>query len=179
MRQGIRHKMTVKNLNTSEYSSYYQPYIDICGNRGLVEGLEYNLIETFEFLKSIPFNRHEYSYDKGKWTIKQLIQHLIDTERIFTYRALRFARNDSTELPGYDENKYVPQSKANHREFIDLIEEFSVVRKSTVSLFKSFNDEMLMRSGKANNNEMSVRAMAFIIIGHCNHHCKVIKERYL
>lgn len=179
MQQEIRHKMTVKNLNTSEYGSYYQPYIDICGKRELLDGLDYNLIETCEFLKSIPSNRHEYSYDKGKWTIKELVQHLIDTERIFTYRALRFARHDSTDLTGYDENKYVPQSIANKREFIDLIEEFNIVRKSTVSLFKSFNKDMLIRMGKANNNSMSVRAMAFIITGHCNHHCKVIKERYL
>ena len=179
MQPEILLNMTVADLNTSEYGAFYQPYLEICGNKELIEGLKFNLEKTSEFFKSIPRMKHEYSYEKGKWTIKELIQHLIDTERIFAYRALRFARNDSTDLPGYDHNDYVPQSKANKRELNELIEEFTAVRNSSISLFKSFSENMLLKSGNANNNPMSVRAIAFILVGHCNHHCKVIEERYL
>ena len=179
MQPEILLNMKVKDLNIGEYGAFYQPYLDICGNEELIEGLKFNLAKTSEFFKSIPLMKHEYSYENGKWTTKELIQHLIDTERIFAYRALRFARNDSTDLPGYDHNNYVPQSKADKREFKELIEEFIIVRNSSISLFKSFSANMMLKSGNSNNNQMSVRAIAFILVGHCNHHCKVIEERYL
>ncbi len=171
--------MTVKDLNMNEYASYYQSYIDKCGHEELNEGLRYNLNNTNEFLNSIPAGKLDYSYSEGKWTIKEIIQHLIDTERIFTYRALRFSRNDFTKLPGYDENEYALNSNANKREFQDLLDEFNFVRNASLLLFKSFSNEMLMKSGKANNNEISVRAIAFILVGHCTHHYQVIRERYL
>ena len=179
MRQEIPLNMTVANLNKDEYGSFYQTYIDICDNKELVEGLSLNLDKTRDLFQSVPLDRHEFRYADGKWTIKDILQHLIDTERIFIYRALRFSRNDTTELPGYEHNDYVPESNANKREFNDLIIEFNFVRQSTVLLFKSFEEDMLMRTGFANNNAMSVRAIGFIIAGHCNHHCQVIRERYL
>jgi hypothetical protein len=105
--------------------------------------------------------------------------HLIDAERIFAYRALRFARNDKTELPGFDENSYVDEANANQRSIQDLLTELLVVRQASLTLFKSFSEEQLLCKGIASNNPMSVRALGFIIIGHQNHHQKVFEERYL
>lgn len=171
--------MNVRDLNTSEYGSFYQPYIDICGEKELLEELTFNLNETSSFLLSIPTDRTDYRYDTGKWTIKELLQHLIDSERIFAYRALRFARNDKTELKGYDHNNYVPEAISNRRDYSELIEEYISVRKASIFLFKSFTEEMLLNSGIANSNGISVRAIGFIMVGHCKHHCQVITERYL
>jgi hypothetical protein len=124
-------------------------------------------------------DKFDYSYAGGKWTIKDIIQHIIDAERIFTYRALRFSRNDKTELPGFDENIYVDDANGSKRSIMELLTELSAVRHSTMLLFKTFNEEQLLRIGIASNNPMSVRALGFVIIGHQNHHQKVFEERYL
>ncbi len=171
--------MTVKDLNTKEYNSFYQTYIDACSIDELVIGLTNNLENSLNLFRSIPFEKEEYSYDVGKWTIKELLQHLIDSERIFAYRALRIAREDKTNIPGYEHNDYVPVSRANNRKYTDLVEEFEAVRKSSIALFKSLDDVMLKSLGSANNDVISVRAIGFIIVGHYNHHQNVIKERYL
>lgn len=171
--------MTVKELNPNEYSSYYQTYINACGNNELVIELTNNLENSLNLFNSIPPEKETYSYDTGKWTIKELLQHLIDSERIFAYRALRIAREDKTNIPGYEHNDYVPISKANNRNYTDLVEEFELLRKSSIALFKSFDDDMLLNNGTANNDNISVRALGFIIIGHYNHHMKIINERYL
>lgn len=171
--------MKVKDLNNNEYSSFYKTYIEECGDYKLIEGLERNLNETLDFYKSIPIEKHEYSYDIGKWTIKEILQHVIDSERVFCYRALRFSRQDRTHLPGFEQDDYVPISMANMRSLKDMIEEFKILRKSSIHLFESFNKHMLLSTGYANENEMSVRAIGFIIVGHVNHHAKIIKKRYL
>lgn len=171
--------MTKKNLKPTEYSSFYENYINKCGNGNLIDELKENLDFVHDFFNSIPAQKHEYSYDIGKWTVKELMQHIIDAERIFNNRALRFARNDYTELPGFEENDYVPVSKANNRTLSDLIGEFVTLRKSTIDLFKSFDESMLMRIGIASNNKISVRALGFILVGHPKHHCQIIEERYL
>lgn len=171
--------MTVKDLNTSEYNSFYQTYIDACGNGEMIEELKINLVSSLNLFKSIPIEKQEYSYAEGKWTIKELLQHLLDSERIFAYRALRISREDKTNIPGYEHNDYVPVSKANSRKYEDLIEEFELLRKSSIALFKSFNNEMLINTGTANNDRISVRAIGFIMAGHYNHHLKIIKKRYL
>ncbi len=171
--------MTIKDLNTNEYNSFYQAYIDACGDFELVEGLVNNLENTLKLFNSIPSEKQEYSYDVGKWTIKELLQHLIDSERIFAYRALRIAREDKTNIPGYEHNDYVPVSRANNRSYIDLVEEFELVRKSSIALFTGFDKKMLFNIGTANNDNISVRAIGFIMIGHYNHHIKIVNERYL
>ena len=171
--------MTVKDLNTNEYNSFYQTYIDACGDFELIEGLTDNLKISLNVFKSIPLEKQEYRYAESKWTIKELLQHLIDSERIFAYRALRIAREDKTNIPGYEHNNYVPVSRANNRNYDDLIEEFELVRKCTIALYKSFDNTMLKNLGTANYDAISVRAIGFIIVGHYNHHQKVIKERYL
>lgn len=171
--------MTTKSLNTTEYNEYYQTYIDACGNDNLIDELAKNHKSSLKLFKSIPFEKQEYSYADGKWTIKELLQHLIDSERIFAYRSLRIAREDKTNIPGYEHNDYVPVSRANLRKYDDLVEEFDAIRKSTISLFKSFDKKMLLSNGTANNDKISVRAIGFIMVGHFNHHSKIIRERYL
>ena len=124
-------------------------------------------------------DKFDYRYADGKWTIKDIIQHIIDAERIFAYRALRFARSDTTALPSFDENTYVEEAQANKRSIQDLLTELLIVRQATLALFKTFSEEQLLKKGTASNNPMSVRALGFVIIGHQNHHQRVFLERYL
>lgn len=171
--------MNSSTLQSTEYAPYYLPYINALGNVNLIEELE-NSIKTFEkFLTQIPPKKHEFRYAEGKWTIKDIVQHLIDAERIFAYRSLRFARKDQTPLSGFDENEYVDSTDANKRTLADLIEEFKAVRLSTLYLFKSFSEEELMHTGIALNNSFTVRAIGFISLGHQKHHQRIIVERYL
>ena len=118
-------------------------------------------------------------YAPHKWTVKDIIQHVIDTERIMTYRALRFARNDKKELPGFDEEFFARNTTADKRTINDLLDEFAIVRKGSIALFNNFNDEMLSTIGKANEREISPLALGFVITGHQIHHFNIIRERYL
>lgn len=120
----------------------------------------------------------DYAYAPGKWTVKKLLNHIVDTERIFIYRALCIARGDQTPLPGYDENDYAEAAQVGHRSLVDLAHEFQSVRSATLSLFNSFGEHELLRTGIANGNAMSVNAIGFIIIGHALHHEVVARERY-
>ena len=166
--------MKPKDLKTEEFAGHYATYINqVSGEYTLVEELEISVHRLIKFVQNIPMDKFDYRYAEGKWTIKDILQHLIDTERIFAYRALRFARNDKTELPGFEENDYVDQANANQRSIQYLLSELAVVRQATVSLFKSFSNEELLRKGIASNNPMSVRALGFTIIGHQNHHQRV------
>ncbi len=171
----------MSQLNQNEYHHYYKVYIDQVYSNGktIVENLEDTLTIFLSTLSEIPVNKHEYRYAEGKWSIKELIQHLIDSERVFTYRALRFARNDATELGGFEQDDYVAVFEANTRDFYELLEELEMTRKSTVLLFKSFGQKELLRVGIASDNQMSVRALGYVISGHLVHHFQVIKERYL
>jgi len=131
------------------------------------------------FLEELPLSKRDHRYADGKWSIKELLQHIIDTERIFAYRALCMARGEKAPLPGFDENSYQDNSKTENRNWEDLVEEFSVVRRSTEILFASFDEEQLERSGTSSNASNYVRAFGFTIPGHVAHHWKIIKERYL
>ncbi|NRA94566.1 MAG: DinB family protein, partial [Psychroserpens sp.] len=131
------------------------------------------------FLKTIPDEQFGHAYAEGKWTIKEVVQHIIDTERVFSYRALRFARYDSTELPGYDQDDFALNSKANLRSKEDILNEYSTQRAASIAMFESFDAETLLGQGKASGSSISVRALGFILIGHENHHCQIIKDRYL
>lgn len=168
-------------LNENEYHHYYRPYIDLVIDNGrtIVENLEDTIDIFLNTLSKIPASKQEYRYAEGKWTIKELIQHLIDSERVFGYRALRFARNDASELPGFEQNDYVAVYDANSRSLDDLLEELKMTRKSTIWLFKSLDTKELVRVGVASGNKMSVRALGYIISGHLIHHYNVIKERYI
>lgn len=165
--------------SVSEYPPYYEKYIQKVPPGNLIHFLENSTNEFVEFLNNITEEKLSYRYAENKWTIPQIVQHLIDAERIFTYRALRFARKDQTELPGFEENDYANEATGEDRSFNEILEEYKSVRNSTLMLFQSFNDEILERKGSANNNMISVRSIIFIIAGHSEHHLQIIKERYL
>ena len=171
--------MNLNQLPENEYSEFFATYIKALDDVHLVEELEISLHDFIKFVQNIPMDKFDYRYEEGKWTIKDIIQHIIDAERIFGYRALRISRNDKTPLPGFDENEYVENTNANNRGLQELLAEFSAVRHSNLLLFKSFSEEQLARMGIAYEDEVSVRALGFLIIGHLKHHQRIFKERYL
>lgn len=172
--------MKSSQLLENEYSDFNATYIKAAADvENLFEELEISLHEFIRFVQDIPMDKFDYRYAEGKWTIKEIIQHLIDAERVFAYRALRISRNDKTALPGFEENDYVANTYANERHLQSLLTEMSIVRQSTLALFKSFSEEQLKRVGIASNNEISVRAIGFVIVGHQKHHQNIFKEKYL
>ncbi len=171
--------MTSNQLNPTEYAEFYAPYVQTLDDVNLIEELEISVHRLIKFVQNIPMDKFDYRYEPGKWTIKDILQHLIDTERVFAYRALRFARNDQSELPGFDENLYADEAAGYLRSIQQLLTELAVVRQSTLYLFKTFNEKELMKCGTASGRSMSVRALGFIIIGHQNHHERIFEERYL
>ena len=163
----------------SRVPEHYHNYINQAEEDNLIDALETNAKSFTKLLKDIPNKKRDYRYAEGKWTIKELLQHIIDGERIFAYRALCFARKDATPLPGFEENDYAENSKAGKRKWKDLVKEFKAVRESTIILMNSFDEEQLEASGTANGKSNYVLSLGFIIAGHATHHIKVIKERYL
>lgn len=163
----------------NEYAHYYHTYIGKVPQNDLLEALNDSSQKFVAFLQSIPEEKHNYRYAPGKWAVTEVVAHIIDCERVFAYRALTFARNDKTALPGFDENLYAPESNATNRTMESLIEEYQHVRKSNILMFKNMTDETLLRTGSANGKEITVRALGFIISGHELHHIQVLKERYL
>lgn len=164
---------------TQDYPEAFHRYIAQTVSEDPIDVLEDGFDETMQFFKTIPTKKQEYAYAPGKWTLKEMLQHIIDCERIFNFRALAFARGEKQSLPGFEEDKYAENSFGNNREWKDLCDEFLVVRKSTIFLYKSFTKEALLRSGISNEKEMTVNAVAFAIGGHEKHHIGVINERYL
>jgi hypothetical protein len=165
---------------SDEHVAYVRQYIDLVPDDGLVlEHLRANLDVTAAFLRSLPEECLLYRYAPGKWTVKEIVQHLADDERIYAYRALRFARGDATELPGFDQDAYTAETGANRRTLDDLLGEFATVRAGTLSLYAGLDDSVLVRAGVASGNVMSVRAIAYHIAGHELRHMNVIRERYV
>lgn len=171
--------MNSNQLSSNEYASFYAPYIQSLDNVVLLEELEISVHRLRNFVQNIPMDKYDFRYAEGKWTIKDILQHLIDSERVFAYRALRFARKDQTPLPGFEENEFADVAEGYKRSIRDLLTELAVVREATLCLFKTFSDETLLLKGVASEREMSVRALGFIIIGHQNHHQRIFEERYL
>ncbi len=163
----------------TEYNSYYEQYIQHLKEEDVMTAFIEGLEDVNELMASLTEDQLRSAYAEGKWTIKEVLQHLMDTERIFCNRALRIARNDKTELPGFDQDAYVPFSEATERNSMELLQEYNSIRQATITLFKSFTEKMTTRTGTASNNTVSVRALAYIIAGHEKHHLNVIKERYL
>ena len=161
-----------------EFSPYYATYINTVSENVLGE-LEHQATSFPKFLKLISDEKAYYAYAEGKWTVKEVVGHMIDTERIMAYRALRIARNDQTPLASFEENDYVANAAFNDRSLESLSEEFVAVRISNVYLFKHLSAEEFSRMGTASDKAVSVRALLYIIVGHVNHHWKVIEERYL
>jgi uncharacterized damage-inducible protein DinB len=170
----------IEKPNEGEYAPYAIQYIGLLPDDGFVlEHLKNNLEATQAFVRSLPEDKLLYRYADGKWTIKEILQHIADDERIYAYRALRFARNDKTELPGFDQDEYTRYANANRRTLDDLLGELASVRDATLSLYDGLGDDMLTRAGIASGNVMSVRAIAYHIAGHELRHMNVIRERYL
>lgn len=162
-----------------DFAPFYQNYINLVEADDLQEAFsKYNQIIK-SFYNQLPEAKGNYAYADGKWTVKEVLQHIIDAERVFAYRALCFARKDKTAFPGFDENAYAVNSNANGRTLTDLQIEFSAVRHSTNLLFQSFFEEQLAELGTASNNAVTVNAIGFIIIGHLLHHKNVLEQRYL
>lgn len=162
-----------------EYAPYYGRYIALIPDGPIVETLRSQIAETTAVLGALPEAKGEHRYEPGKWSVKEVLGHVIDGERVFSYRALRFARRDETPLPGFDENLYVPAAGFSRRTIRSLLDEFRAVREATVHLYQNLDDEALSRSGIASENRMSVRALAWTIAGHERHHLGVLRERYL
>jgi len=165
-------------LNLETVPHFYKNYVKQIDETDLLQALRISGNRAQEVLHSIPVDKQDYKYGPDKWTIKELLCHMIDSERIFAYRALCFARNDKTNLPGFDEKNYAPEANASNRDLKTIINEMRHLRVSTIDLFESFTSEMLARKGTANNNELSVVALGFIIAGHESHHMKVLQEKY-
>jgi hypothetical protein len=163
----------------STYLAYFERYVNQVPENDLFAAFENQLPVIKSFLTAIPTPKHAYAYAEGKWTLKEMLLHIIDTERIFSYRALCIARGEQHSLLGFEEDDYAKESNANSRPWDSLVEEFLVVRQSTLLLFKSFSNTAMQKSGLANNNALTVISAGFIILGHFYHHKKVAEERYL
>ncbi len=163
----------------SRVPEYYHKYINQVEGDDLANIFKEQTCSFLEFLDELPKKKRNYRYAEDKWSIKEVLQHIIDAERVFAYRALCFARKDSTPLPSFDENNYAASAKVENRKWKDLLKEFKAVRTSTEILFNSFDDEQLDATGTASGKPVYVLAIGYIIAGHANHHIRVTKERYL
>ena len=165
--------------NREDYSGFNETYVSLVPEEDIIQAFRESVKSTDEFLKSIPKEKYEYYYAPGKWTIKQMLQHVIDAERVFAYRALCIARGEKQNLPGFDENQYAAAADGNQRDFSDLVEEFRTVRNSNIMMFEKFTPEMMNGRGLSNNNSITVLSLGYIIVGHWRHHQRILRERYL
>tara|TARA_B110000037_G_C17127998_1_gene509344 strand:+ start:9470 stop:9985 length:516 start_codon:yes stop_codon:yes gene_type:complete len=171
--------MKPSQLKKSEFAPYFNTYISLVDEIGTVKALRKSKKYVLKLVKTFPKEKQQFCYAAGKWTIKEILLHLIDNERIFINRALRFSRNDTTSLPAYEHNEYVENSNANNRKFKDLLKEYKSQRNCSIQFFKGLDKEILKKTGTAGGNKISVRAIAYILAGHDLHHCSVIEEKYL
>lgn len=163
----------------TEYNPYYETYIGLVQTDDIVEHLTITKMATVAYLKSISAEKWDFRYAPGKWSLKESWIHVLDTERIFAYRALRISRNDTIPMAGFDQNEYVPFYNADHRSPASIIEEYEAVRDSTIHFFKNLDPTAMKRLGTASDSPVSVRALAYMIGGHELHHLNITRERYL
>lgn len=172
--------MKKQDLNTTEYNDYIAGYINkIEATTELLPGYEADKKMVIDFFIAVPKDKLEYRYAPEKWTIKEVFQHIIDTERIFMYRLFRIARNDKTALPGFDQDIYIEPSGANAKSLDDLITEFTITRAHSINVLQSLSDKNLKNMGTVSDSPISARACAFLLLGHSIWHIDVLKERYL
>lgn len=169
----------LKPPSREEYPAYYEGYIGMVPEGSLLDILSKQIDDITALFTGISEIQANYRYALGKWTLKEVIGHITDTERIMSYRLLRISRGDQTPLAGYDDEQYVKEALFQSSSIADLLEDFTAVRRSTLSLLKGLSEEAWNRKGFANNGEISVRALAYIIAGHELHHIKIIKNKYL
>lgn len=163
----------------NDYAAYYEPYVSKTKGESVKELLRNYSQPLLEFYTSLPEDKADYRYAEGKWSVKELLQHVIDADRIFSYRAHRISRKDQTPLPGFDENNFVAASNAAARSLQSLKEEFAAVRKATDILLDSLDETQLAERGTASEQTVTVNGLAYIIFGHLLHHKQVLEERYL
>ena len=163
---------------TSHLSEAVQGYIALVPENDIFQALDNNRKEVKELLGAIHSSKLGYAYAPGKWTVAQVLQHCLDAERIYAYRALRIARGDQTPLPGFDEKAYGAMAPANHRTLMDLSEEVFAVRRASAQLLMSFTEDCWARQGVANDRPIDVLSLAFLMVGHMRHHIRILKERY-
>ncbi|MEH7351983.1 DinB family protein [Neobacillus drentensis] len=163
----------------NEYPEYYVPYVNLVSDGDLLPILKENLDATIALFEGISEEDGHFRYAPGKWSIKEVLVHMTDTERIMAYRLLRIGRGDQTPLAGFSENDYINGSQFNQLPIKNIIEDFIAVRKSTITLIQNMPEEAWIRKGFANDKEITTRAIAYIILGHAIHHCNIINERYL
>jgi len=161
-----------------DYAPSYKVYIDNIKGDDINGILREQLNSISDFFKTVTEEKGNYSYAEGKWSVKEVLGHVIDTERVFAYRALCFARKEKQSLPGMEQDDYVRAGSFNKRGLKDLVNEFTLVRKANLALFNSFSEDELNSRGIASNNEVTVRALIFIIAGHAMHHIAVLREKY-
>ena len=170
--------MTQNRPQASEYAPYYEKYIAMVPDGEIEETLEAQLRETKLLLGSVSEKGAEFRYAEAKWSVKEVLGHISDTERILAYRMLRIARGDQTPLAGFEQDDYVKAGNFSARSLAELLEEFTAVRRASIVLLRSFDAAAWLRRGVANQKEVSVRALAFILAGHERHHRQVLQERY-
>lgn len=162
-----------------EYLPYYEQYVGLVGEESIIEILTKQLTSTTELLSDIPEQQSNYRYAEGKWTLKEVIGHISDNERVMAYRLLRIARGDQTPLAGYDQDEFMCGSSFQEWTLSQVIEDYISVRKATLTLLRGLSEEAWQRIGTANDAPISARALAYIIAGHELHHWKVIQDKYL
>jgi hypothetical protein len=162
-----------------DYGAFYHHYVSLAQGEDALQALIHSLIELDDFLAAIPTSKGDYAYAPGKWTVKQLLQHMIDTERVFAYRAMCIARGEKQLLPGFDENEYAAYATAAHINLEELKEELLLMREATIRMYKGFTSEAFLRKGTASGKTITVNALGFIIVGHVLHHMDILHKYYL
>ena len=162
----------------TEYAPYYERYVSLVTG-DVMDVLGGQTTRLQDIFTGMPEDKGEFRYDEGKWSIKELLGHLIDGERMFAYRVLRISRGDETPIEGFEQDGYIENAHSNERSFADLLEEFSLLRRANMILFKNLDDNAWSRLGTASDAKVSVRALGYIMAGHIEHHLTVLKERYL
>ena len=177
--QGNPMMVTITRPAAAEYAPYYSRYIDLVPQGDIVDLLAGQIEKTLSLLARVDHEKAEYRYAPDKWSVKEVVGHVVDTERVFAFRAFAFSRNDSNPLPGMEQEDYARAANYHDRPLQDILEEFREVRRSTISLCRSFDEGMLMRRGIASECEFSVRSLPYIIAGHELHHMRVLQDKYL
>lgn len=163
----------------NEFAPYYNTYISLVEDGNALPVLDTQAAELRAIFSTVPEEKGAFAYATGKWTIKELLSHLIDGERMFAYRILRISRGDTTPIEGFEQDGYIENSNANNRSFAELLQEFELQRQSNLLMLNNISDEGSRRMGTASDKAVSVRALAYIMAGHVQHHMSILRERYL
>ncbi len=171
--------LKIAHPESDEFDSYYQRYVSLVNDGNIISTLKNQIAETTDLLNKIDAEKADFRYAPEKWSVKELVGHVIDTERIFAYRALRIARGDQTPIEGYEQDDYIKNAEFAKCSLVDLAEELSLIRRANVLMFQNLSQTAWHRRGTANGKEISVRALAYILAGHEIYHVNILKERYL